>query len=289
MPPNNRLAPPVRNALASYVPAPLDSNMLPPKVQPSYGLRSRLENLSIGLGRGVTEQLQGAKQLATDPVGSVRAFVDAARAAGADPMSIIRALRELRQKAASGPIGFGEVMGGMLPLGPRTPALPAKMAGSVDNLNDFPQEWIAKQTPKDVPEKIRGGVSFGMGHEDFEALVGNPARKAVAEGKSISVKLKDGTPVSLVRFVDEDFGEERLLALSPNGDVIGDMGYALSKGFHPTIFVSENAQRKGLATAMYDVAEKAGASIPAYSDSSAFRTPAGEAFRKARESTRRTK
>lgn len=119
MPPNNRLAPPLRNSLASYVPAPLDPNMMPPEVQPSYGLRSRAENLSIGLGRGITEQLRGTKQLVTDPVGSARALVEAARAAGTDPMIILQMLREMRQKAMSGAMGFGEVAGGMLPIGPR--------------------------------------------------------------------------------------------------------------------------------------------------------------------------
>lgn len=158
MPPNNRLAPPVRNALASYVPAPLDYNMMPPEVQPSYGLRARLENLSYGLGKGVTEQLQGTKQLVTDPVGSVRAFVDAARAAGADPMSIIRALRELRQKAASGPIGFGEVMGGMLPLGVRGAPRVAQMANMpsrfprVDDIEGIAMGPAGKVKPRVIAE-----------------------------------------------------------------------------------------------------------------------------------------
>lgn len=145
MPPNNRLAPPLRNSLASYVPAPLDPNMMPPEVQPSYGLRSRAENLSIGLGRGITEQLQGTKQLVTDPVGSVRALVEAARAAGTDPMIILQMLREMRQKAMSGAMGFGEVAGGMLPLGVR--GQPAPVSRITEPSRAFENLWHGSSNP----------------------------------------------------------------------------------------------------------------------------------------------
>jgi hypothetical protein len=158
MPPNNRLAPPLRNSLASYVPAPLDPNMMPPEVQPSYGLRSRAENLSIGLGRGITEQLQGTKQLVTDPVGSVRALVEAARAAGTDPMIILQMLREMRQKAMSGAMGFGEVAGGMLPLGVRGQPPVANMANipsrfpRVDEIEGIAMGPAGKVKPRVIAE-----------------------------------------------------------------------------------------------------------------------------------------
>jgi hypothetical protein len=158
MPPNNRLAPPLRNSLASYVPAPLDPNMMPPEVQPSYGLRSRAENLSIGLGRGITEQLQGTKQLVTDPVGSVRALIEAARAAGTDPMIILQMLREMRQKAMSGAMGFGEVAGGMLPLGVRGQPPVANMANipsrfpRVDEIEGIAMGPAGKVKPRVIAE-----------------------------------------------------------------------------------------------------------------------------------------
>jgi hypothetical protein len=132
--------------------------MMPPEVQPSYGLRSRAENLSIGLGRGITEQLQGTKQLVTDPVGSVRALVEAARAAGTDPMIILQMLREMRQKAMSGAMGFGEVAGGMLPLGVRGQPPVANMANipsrfpRVDEIEGIAMGPAGKVKPRVIAE-----------------------------------------------------------------------------------------------------------------------------------------
>lgn len=283
MPPNNRLAPPVNNALTGYVPMPADPGLVSP-VYSRFGPADYAQNLSIGVGEGLTSRLKSAKQAIQDPIQAVREAAASIRQMYDDPMLALQALRQLRQQVMSGPIGMGQAIGEMAPIGVRGIPQGSRITAA-DNLSDFPEEFLLQQKSK----SIFGNTSVGQGGEDFENLVANPARQAVAQGNSVSASLKDGTSVSLVRFVDKDFGDERIIALDTKGNVIGDMGYTKQQGFHPSVFVDESVQRKGLATAMYDLAEKVGGKIPAYADPSAFRTPAGEAFRKTRESTRRAK
>ena len=108
MPPNNRLAPPLRNSLASYVPAPLDPNMMPPEVSPRFGV-----------GEGLTSRLKSAKQTLQDPVQAVKETAMAIRQMYDDPMLALQALRQLRQQIMSGPIGMGQAIGEMAPVGVR--------------------------------------------------------------------------------------------------------------------------------------------------------------------------
>jgi hypothetical protein len=79
--------------------------------------RTNLENLSIGLGEGLTNQLEGVKSIITDPVGTARGVYETGRAVIRDPSVIADALRYTAQQATSGPLGAGEVIGEML--GPR--------------------------------------------------------------------------------------------------------------------------------------------------------------------------
>lgn len=116
MPPNNRLAPPLRNSLASYVPAPLDPNMMPPEVSPRFGVGDYAQNLSIGVGEGLTSRLKSAKQTLQDPVQAVKETAMAIRQMYDDPMLALQALRQLRQQIMSGPLGAGQAIGEMAPI-----------------------------------------------------------------------------------------------------------------------------------------------------------------------------
>lgn len=110
MPPPNRLAPPLQNSLAYSVPAPLEPGMLPPP--PSrFVPRRELENLSIGLGRGVRSGMEGTAQLLTQPIATAQALIEAARQLGTDPRIVLDMLRAARQKAMSGSLGLGELIG----------------------------------------------------------------------------------------------------------------------------------------------------------------------------------
>jgi hypothetical protein len=70
-----------------------------------------LENLSIGLGRGAVNQLEGLKGLVTSPVESVKGIVSGVGEAIRNPRMIAEALQRTGERAASGPLGLGEVVG----------------------------------------------------------------------------------------------------------------------------------------------------------------------------------
>jgi predicted GNAT family N-acyltransferase len=86
-----------------------------PPVQPTRrSLRTDLENLSSGIGQGVVNQLEGVKALVTDPVGTARATYEGVKGIVRDPTVLADALRYTAQKATSGPLGAGEVIGEMI-------------------------------------------------------------------------------------------------------------------------------------------------------------------------------
>jgi hypothetical protein len=86
-----------------------------PPVQPTRrSLRTDLENLSSGIGQGVVNQLEGVKALVTDPVGTAKAAYEGVKGVVRDPTVLADALRYTAQKATSGPLGAGEVIGEMI-------------------------------------------------------------------------------------------------------------------------------------------------------------------------------
>ena len=103
-----------RRRLAESVPGLVTT---PAQPAPQSDFRTNLENLSIGLGRGVTTGLEGVKGIITDPVGTARGVYESGKAVIRDPSVIADALRYTAEKATSGPLGAGEVIGEML--GPR--------------------------------------------------------------------------------------------------------------------------------------------------------------------------
>lgn len=106
----NRLAPAPNNALAYSVPQPYVPGTLPDP-RAVYSPYRNLENLSIGLGRGIRSSLEGTKQLITQPVATAQALLQAAREIGEDPMVVLQMLNEARRKAMSGTLGLGELIG----------------------------------------------------------------------------------------------------------------------------------------------------------------------------------
>lgn len=111
MPPQNRLAPPLQNSLAYDVPIPLEPGMRLPEPASRFVPRRELENLSIGLGRGQVAAMEGTRQLLTQPVATAQALIEAARQLGTDPRIVLDMLRAARQKAMSGSLGLGELIG----------------------------------------------------------------------------------------------------------------------------------------------------------------------------------
>ena len=100
-----------RQRLAQLVPQPAGTTPEQPQAQST---RSQLENLSIGLGEGLTNQLESVKGVITDPVGAAKGTYEAVRGVVRDPSVLADALRYTADKAMSGPLGAGEVAGELI-------------------------------------------------------------------------------------------------------------------------------------------------------------------------------
>jgi len=87
---------------------------LPPAQPTRRSLRTDLENLSSGIGQGIVNQMEGVKGLITDPVGTVKGAYEGVKGIVRDPSVLADALRYTADKAMSGPLGAGEVVGEML-------------------------------------------------------------------------------------------------------------------------------------------------------------------------------
>jgi len=109
-----------RRRMLESIPTPAGTT--PAQPAPQTDFRTNLENLSIGVGEGLTNQLEGIKGLVTDPIGTAKGVYEAGKAVVRDPAIIASALRQMGQKAMSGPLGAGEVIGEMVgPMRGKTP------------------------------------------------------------------------------------------------------------------------------------------------------------------------
>ena len=251
--------------------------LVPPS--PNY-LRDAGEFTS-GLLRGSSTGLMGGlqmrDQLALDAYRSAQAgslqglYADARRVAQeavANPSMITdvvgNSLRGMWNRAKSGPAGLGEVLGENID--PRNFLKPRKAVMSQANSRG------ALNKLKYVRDKFE---------QRGDELVHADTGEKIASSKIIN--LKDGTPVSLLQMVDKYGDEGTIAALTPSGEMIGKLNYAIGQeGFHPDVFIEEPFRRQGLATSMYDLAEATGGVIPPYNGKGSVRTPMGEAFRKNR-------
>lgn len=167
MPPQNRLAPTPNNALAYSVPVPFDAGMLPPPPT-QFVPRRELENLSIGLGRGFVSGLEGTKQMVTQPVVTAKALLEAARQISADPRIVLDMLREARQRAASGALGLGELIGENVTPGMRGRAAPVSRI--TEPASAFENLWHGSPKPpfEQFDPAVQGEYSrmpaLGPGH-----------------------------------------------------------------------------------------------------------------------------
>ena len=78
-----------------------------------------------------------------------------------------------------------------------------------------------------------------------------------------------------------------IFAFDDTGKQVGSLRYSLAEEadgtrWNPEVHVTEAARRKGIATAMYDLAEATGGKIPKESQAGQVRSGDGAAFRKAR-------
>jgi len=164
MPQNNRLAPRA-NALADYIPAPSTPGL--PQVDPRLSRYQYAENISYGLGEGLTNQLRGIEQLVRSPVATFKEQLAAIGQLVDDPMLALQMLRELRQRAAAGPLGFGEVVGELLPTPGRRPSSNALRITEPQAVLDE-AGWHGSPNPAferfDPAVKGEGRAALGPGH-----------------------------------------------------------------------------------------------------------------------------
>ena len=170
------------------------------------------------------------------------------------------------------------------------PSLPSRDGVTVGAKNvEKAQEFIASIVPAEtkVPEvKTENNLvsvdsaTIGPASKDYQSAIVAPANEAIDSGKAIKVELKDGSSVDLVNMTDK--GGARTIVAVSDGSVVGSLGYATVEGFSPDAYVDKDFQRKGIASAMYDLAEKTGGVIPPVDATNAVRTEEGAAFRNAR-------
>jgi hypothetical protein len=146
-----------------------------PRVAP----RRELENLSIGLGRGLTAGLEGTKQLLTQPVATARALVEAARQMGTDPGIVLEMLRAARQKAMSGSLGLGELIGENVTSGVRNRA---PMMREIDVYHGSPHRF----EEFDASKIGTGEGAQAYGHGIYLAESPDVARTYIPKGRDLS-------------------------------------------------------------------------------------------------------
>ena len=84
---------------------------LPQASERPMGWNDYLENLSIGLGRGAVNNLEGIKGMVTSPVETLKGVATGVTEAVRNPRMVAEALKQTGQRAMSGPLGLGEVIG----------------------------------------------------------------------------------------------------------------------------------------------------------------------------------
>lgn len=109
-------------------------------------------------------------------------------------------------------------------------------------------------------------------------------KSAFNEGRYTSADIKGGK-IKLVGAIHGDSGARTVTAFDENGKEIGSVLYGQDNGGrieNPNVRVSKEHQGKGVASAMYDYAEKHGAEFPSVNTQQNLRSEAGQAFREAR-------
>ena len=99
-----------RRKMFESIPEPAGQG-LPQAPDKPMGWNDYLENLSIGLGRGAVNQMEGIKGLVTSPVESLKGMATGAVEAVRNPRMVAEMLKQTAQRATSGPLGLGEVVG----------------------------------------------------------------------------------------------------------------------------------------------------------------------------------
>lgn len=209
---NNRLAPNAYNALYNRVPDPTART---PEYAPPFGIRQQLENVSAGLGRGAVTQLQDVQALMSNPRAYATNTLRGMRELMRNPALIGNVLRDTARRAKSGPLGLGEVVGEMLPLGPRSKTSSEIAAWPAPTTTPKNADLIM-MSPQDYLDQVAGAQKKAFA--DLPYPVRKPKtveklRKAIRAGETIEtpwLTYKNG------KIVDQE-GRHRALAALQEG------------------------------------------------------------------------
>lgn len=124
---------------------------------------------------------------------------------------------------------------------------------------------------------------YSPGHPLYAEEVLKPIKDKLLNNEFTAIKLKNGTEVKLIKAGNLEEGAS-LIAVDSKGNIVGRLdGFTNNPEFHPSVYVDDSLKRQGLATKMYDMAEKSGAKIPDVNNPNAMRSEEGQAFRMGRE------
>ena len=152
----------------------------------------RLNNLSAGLGKGIEGQLEGYKQLITDPIQSAKDTVQALGTMVRNPSVIADALKGMAEKATSGSQGLGEVVGENMTLNPRKLAMAlahpkvAELTVYHGTPHTFPAAEGAPLGKFDASKIGTGEGAQAYGHGIYVAESPDVAKSYIASGGSRS-------------------------------------------------------------------------------------------------------
>ena len=144
--------------------------------------------------------------MVTDPVGTAKGVYEAGKAVVRDPAIIASALRQMGQKAMSGPLGAGEVMGEMI--GPRKTG---PVMAELDVYHGTPHKFPATEANPlgefDASKIGTGEGAQAYGHGIYYAENPDVAKGYVAAGQA--TKASDRPTEMVARAIDASSGDEK--------------------------------------------------------------------------------
>lgn len=182
----------------------------PPSLEPTpdkplnFSFADDLENLSIGLGKGISSQLSGMWDLATDPVGTAKQFWEVAKQVYDDPHILADIASEIGRKVGSGALGIGEVVGEFIsPSGVRNAFRMKPQVLEIDAYHVSPYDFDTFKLDKSTSKTGLGGQAWGYGlyaaGELGEQLIGYAG--TIAKSIKFAFTKSDGSNASVVSYI----------------------------------------------------------------------------------------
>lgn len=203
-PPNNRLAPPARNAMVE--PQPISQQELIARLVPPLAI-------PMGISSGMRRNLEGTVQAVTDPVGMMRNIYEAGVRLGKNPMEILTALREARQKFMSSPFAASQMLAENISV-PRVPR--PNVMRELDVYHGTPHRF--PPTPNNpLGEFDAGKIGTGEGAQAYGRGTYLAENKNVAQGYAKGLPYRDFERKVAQVYNEFDSPDDAIIALKDAG------------------------------------------------------------------------